>query len=119
MIREIQLLGIVINGLMALALALWLPLKTIVDPVANRSRWLMTVALGLLGVQFLIQYVSGLRQMSVPHAVELNLLFFIPCSCLLSLCMLNLQRQGRISRSNWLVGGEYMSSCWHCSDGRC
>ena len=104
MIREIQLLGIVINGLMALALALWLPLKTIADPVANRSRWLMAAGLFILSVHFTIQYLTDFRSNGTTYAVVLNLSLFVPASTLLSLSILNLQRQGRLRRHEWGVG---------------
>lgn len=41
--------------------------------------------------------------MGVTQAVMVNLLFFIPCSALLSLSVLNLQRQGQMKRGEWLI----------------
>ena len=55
-------------------------------------------------MQFLLQYVLGLRQMGVTQAAMLNIVLFIPCSALLSLSVLNLQRQGRLTRMEcWVV----------------
>jgi AraC-like DNA-binding protein len=95
---EVQFTAVVLLSLMALALVILLPSYVGRDRVMNRSRWLMTAALALLAVQFLLQHSLKLRQMGVTQAVELNLVFFIPCSALLGLSVLNLQRQGRLSR---------------------
>lgn len=95
---EVQFTAVVLLSLMALALVMLLPSYVGRDRVMNRSRWLMTAALALLAVQFLLQHSLKLRQMGVTQAVELNLVFFIPCSALLGLSVLNLQRQGRLSR---------------------
>lgn len=95
---EVQFTAVVLLSLMALALMMMLPSYVGRDRVMNRSRWLMTAALALLAVQFLLQHSLKLRQMGVTQAVELNLVFFIPCSALLGLSVLNLQRQGRLSR---------------------
>ncbi len=95
---EVQFTAVVLLSLMALALMMLLPSYVGRDRVMNRSRWLMTAALALLAVQFLLQHSLKLRQMGVTQAVELNLVFFIPCSALLGLSVLNLQRQGRLSR---------------------
>ena len=48
-------------------------------------------------MQFLIQYVTGLRAMGVTQAVLVNLTLLLPASGLMSLAILNLQRQGRLS----------------------
>ena len=95
---EVQFTAVVLLSLMTLALVMLLPSYVGRDRVMNRSRWLMTAALALLAVQFLLQHSLKLRQMGVMQAVELNLVFFIPCSALLGLSVLNLQRQGRLSR---------------------
>ena len=95
---EVQFSAVVLLSLMALSLVMLLPSYVGRDKVMNRSRWLMTAALALLAVQFLLQHSLKLRQMGVTQAVELNLVFFIPCSALLGLSVLNLQRQGRLSR---------------------
>ena len=94
---EVQFSAVVLLSLMALSLVMLLPSYVGRDKVMNRSRWLMAAALALLAVQFLLQHSLKLRQMGVTQAVELNLVFFIPCSALLALSLLNLQRQGRLS----------------------
>ncbi len=89
--------------LMTIELTVLLPRRAMRDKVLNRSRWLLAAGLGLLALQFLIQYHSGFRSMGVTQAVMVNLLFFVPCSSLFSLSLLNLQQQGRLTRPNWLV----------------
>ena len=102
--KEMQFAAVMMMTLMSLALIMLLPNRIREDRVANRSRWLMTTGLVLIGVQFLIQYVSGSRATSVQQAIMINLVFFIPAAALMSLSILNLERQGRISRLEWLVG---------------
>ena len=105
--KELQFSLIVLMTLMCSALILLLPGRVKRDAVINRSRWLMTAALALIGVQFLIQYISQLRTIGVTQAVLVNLTFFLPSSALMSLTVLNLQRQGRLSRFEqwgWVAG---------------
>jgi len=104
MMEEMQFTAIVMTILMSLSLVFLLPGQITHDRVANRSRWLLIAGLLLLSVQFLLQYVFGFRQMGTTQAVLVNLFFFIPSSALFSLCVLNLQRQGEISRWEWLMG---------------
>ena len=103
MIGEMQFTAVMLLTLLALALAVMLPKKLAADAVTNRSRWLMVAGLLVLALQFLLQYILGLRQMGVTQAAMLNIVLFIPCSALLSLSVLNLQRQGRVQRSEWYV----------------
>ncbi|MBQ6379021.1 MAG: helix-turn-helix transcriptional regulator [Prevotella sp.] len=101
---EMQFTAVTMLLLMAIALVAWLPRRVSHDKVANRSRWLMAGGLALLVVQFALQYALDLRQMGVTQAAMLNLLFFIPSSALLSLSVLNMQRQGRLTRAEcWAV----------------
>lgn len=67
-------------AMMCSALILLLPERVRRDTVINRSRWLMTGALGLIGAQFLVQYLTGLRTMGVTQGVLANLAFFVPAS---------------------------------------
>lgn len=101
--REMQFTAIILMSLLTLKLLL-LPSKAIVSPVMRRAWWLMTVGIVLIGVQFLLQYIFKLRAMGVTQAVMLNLALFIPCSWLLALSLISLQRRGFISRSDWSVG---------------
>ena len=101
--KELQFSIVVLMVLMCSTLILLMPEHVKRDEVYNRSRWLMVGALGLIGVQFLIQYVTGLRAMGVTQAVLVNLTLLLPASGLMSLAILNLQRQGRLTNvERWL-----------------
>lgn len=102
--KEVQFSAVVLLWVLAALLAWQLPNKVREDKVTNRSRWLMVIGLTLLGTQFLLQYIFGFREKSVAQAVMLNLAIFIPCAVLLSLSVLNLQRQGHIHRNEIAVG---------------
>lgn len=101
--KELQFSIVVLMVLMCSTLILLMPGRVKRDKVSNRSRWLMVGSLGLIGMQFLIQYVTGLRAMGVTQAVLVNLTLLLPASGLMSLAILNLQRQGRLSTfEQWL-----------------
>ena len=102
--KEMQFSAVVMMTLMALALVFMLPTKVNEDRAANRSRWLMTGGMVLIGVQFLIQYISDMRTSNMMHAVMVNLVLFIPAAVLMSLSVINLERQGRIKRIEWIIG---------------
>ena len=102
--KEMQLTGIMIMTLMALSLATLLPHRVKEDRVANRSRWLMIVGLSLIAVQFLVQYLTGLRETSKTLAVIVNLAFFVPAAALMTLNITNLIRQGCFKRIELLLG---------------
>lgn len=74
------------------------------DTVINRSRWYMVGSLGLIGTQFLIQYITHLRTIGITQAVLVNLAFLLPASVLMNLSILNLQRQGQLSRIEKWIG---------------
>ena len=99
--KEMQFSAVVMMVLMCSALILLMPERVKRDKVINHSRWLMVGALGLIGVQFLVQYVFELRAMGITQAVLANLAFFVPASSLMNLTILNLQREGRLSRIEW------------------
>lgn len=104
--KEMQFSIIVLTTLMCGVLVFQMPGRVKRDLVSNRSRWLMCGSLALIGVQFLIQYITELRALGVTQAVLVNLTFFIPASALMSLAVLNLQRQGRLytfERWGWIV----------------
>ena len=103
--KEMQFTAIVLTVLMTGVLVFLLPGRVTDDRVTNRSRWLMALAFILTGLQFFLQFTTGLRASSVSRAVALNLLIFTPCTVLFSTCVLNLQRQGRIRRREWIFGG--------------
>lgn len=85
---------------------LLLPRRVEENSVTGRSRWLMFGGTALLGVQFVLQMALGLREKGVTQAVMLNLTVFTLVSWLLSLAILRLLTQGRLSRVDaWLGGG--------------
>lgn len=102
--EEMQFCATMLMSLLTLTLVFLLPRRAAKDSVISRSRWLMAMATALLGVQFFLQYRLGLRAMGVTQAVMLNLLLFVPCSWLLCVSVLYLQRQGRVSLTEWLAG---------------
>ena len=80
------------------------PRRVICSPIVNRSRWLLAGGTTLLGIQFLLQLLLGLRAQGVYAAVMLNIAFFIPCTVLFCLAIINLQRQGILSRWEKFIG---------------
>ena len=102
--KEIQFSIVVMTILICSALILLMPERVRRDTVINRSRWLMVGAFGLIGAQFLIQYVTHLREIGITQAVLVNLTFFLPASVLMDTSILNLQRQGRLSKVEKWVG---------------
>lgn len=102
--ENMQFCAMTLMSLLTVTLVFLLPQRATKDGVISRSRWLMAMATALLAVQFFLQYKLQLRAMGVTQAVMLNLLFFVPCSWLLSMSVLYLQRQGSVSRLEWLEG---------------
>ena len=89
---------------------LLLPRRVEENSVTGRSRWLMFGGTALLGVQFVLQMALGLREKGVTQAVMLNLTVFTLVSWLLSLAILRLLTQGRLSRVDaWLGGGVWVA----------
>ena len=101
--EQVQFTATVLMSILTLKLLL-LPSKVTVNPIIRRAWWLMTVGIALVGVQFLLQYILGLRLLGVTQAVMLNLAFFIPASWLLSMSIICLQRRGVINRYDIYVG---------------
>ena len=76
--------------------------------VYNLSRWLMVTGIGLIAVQFLLQYTLHFRQAGVTQGVAVNLVFFMLSSWLVSLAVLNLQRRGHLKPHERYFG----LGCW-------
>jgi len=102
-IELMQFSAILLMVLLTLKL-LALPPRALNDSRVNKSRWMMAAGSALLGTQFLLQYLLGLRASNVDAALTLNLAFFIPCSALFSLSVINLQRRGFLSRQEKYIG---------------
>ena len=100
--EQMQFSAIVLMTLLTLALVFLLPKWKSWDPVINKARRLMACGSALLALQFVLQYTLGLRAMGVTQAVLLNLVVFVPCSCLFTFALLYLQRHDRLSRKDWL-----------------
>lgn len=106
--KLMQFTAVIVLTLLVLKLLL-LPRKVAVNAVVHKARWLMTTGILLLDVQFLLQYVFGLRAMGVTQAVLVNLVLFIPASWTISLALLYLQRQGRVSSvARWIGGATWV-----------
>ena len=103
-VDHIQFAGMVLTSALTAMLAFILPQWQTGSKVFRQSRWLMTAGTVLLPIQFLLQYTLHFRQMGVTQGVMVNLLFFVPAAYLISLAVLNLLRQGRVKRHEWVVG---------------
>ena len=94
--------------LLSLLLTIYLVLlnvnRTRLNEVFSRARWLMAVGTALLTEQFAIQYGGGFRASSLTMGVLVNLLLFTPACYFINIAILYLQRQGRITRREWLIG---------------
>ena len=107
--KEMQFSIVVMTILMCSALVLLMPGRVKRDVVINHSRWLMVGALMLIGAQFLIQYITQLRTIGVTQAVLVNLTVLLPASALMDLSVLNLQRQGQLSKfEKWCGAGAWL-----------
>ena len=96
---QMQFTGFLIMALLTVKLML-LSVRSVGRETLNRVRWLMVGCTGLLGLQFLAQMVLGLRTTGhVAQAVALNVSCFIPCSAMMSLGILYLLREWRVT---WL-----------------
>lgn len=95
-VKLMQFSAILLMTLLALKLFM-LPRKSKSNPVVQTTRWLLTASILLLGIHFLLQYYFEFRTQNVRMAIILNLAFFIPCSALFSLGVLNLLRRGRLT----------------------
>lgn len=102
-VELMQFVAILLMLLLAIKLLI-LPQSMITSPVVRRSLWFLFIGTSLLAVQFLLQYILGLRSRGVTFAVMLNLAFFIPCSAFFSLSVLYLQRRGQVNYIERYIG---------------
>lgn len=104
--REMQFTGTTMMAMLTLTLVFIVLHRREKSDVLSRSGWMMAIGTALLSAQFALQYATGFRPAGeLLKSVMINLLFFIPCVVIMNLGMLNLQRQGRLRRSEWIVGG--------------
>lgn len=100
---EIQISGILTMAMLSAMLMLRVPHRSTRRSSFAHARWFMAAGTGLIAVQFLLQYIFGFRQMGVTQAVLCNLLLFTPATLLCSMAVLCAQRQGNVSRKEWMV----------------
>ena len=101
-IGEMQISGMLTMLVLSVMLVMAAPGRSTRRNSFARARWMMAAGTGLIALQFLLQHTFGLRQMGVTQAVWCNLLFFTPASLLCGMSILYVQRQGRVSRKEWL-----------------
>jgi len=101
--EKLQFSAILMLTLLTLQITLLMPSRVAKNPTINRSRWYLVTGIILLALQFLLQFIFGFRAIGITQAAMINLLFFIPCTSLFNLTMLNLQQQGHIERKTWAV----------------
>ena len=96
---QMQFTGFLLMVLLTVKLML-LSVRSVGKETLNHVRWLMVGCTSLLGLQFLAQMVLGLRTTGhIAQAVALNVSCFIPCSAMMSLGILYLLRDWRVT---WL-----------------
>ena len=102
-VELMQFSAILLMSLLALKLFL-LPRNTITSDAVRISRRFLFIGTSLLAIQFLLQYILGLRARGVTLAVMLNLAVFIPCTSFFSLAVLYLQRKGQVNYLERYIG---------------
>ena len=101
-VGEMQISGMLTMLVLSVMLVMCVPNRSTRQGSFARARWMMAAGTGLIALQFLLQHTFGFRQMGVTQAVCCNLLFFTPASLLCGMSILYVQRQGRVSRKEWL-----------------
>lgn len=101
---EMQISGMLTMTVLSVMLVMCAPGRSIRRISFAKARWMMAGGTGLIALQFLLQHVFGFRQMGVTQAVCCNLLLFTPSSLLCSMAILYVQRQGKVSWKEWLIG---------------
>ena len=98
-----QISGMLTMMMLSVMLVICAPARSVRRISFAKARWMMAGGTGLIALQFLLQHTFGFRQMGVTQAVCCNLLFFTPSSLLCSMAILYVQRQGKVSRQEWLT----------------
>lgn len=80
--------------------------------VYNRSRWFITAATLLLGIQFTIQYLYHLREQSVTLCWTLNMMTYVIATPLYNMAELNLLRAGHNMRRRYKWNSIFMAVCY-------
>ncbi len=101
---EMQISGMLTMTVLSVMLVMSAPRRSTRRSSFAKARWMMAGGTALIALQFLLQHAFGFRQMGVTQAVCCNLLFFTPASLLCSMAILYVQRQGKVSWKEWLIG---------------
>ena len=101
-IGEMQISGMLTMTILSVMLVMCAPGRSTRRNSFARARWMMAAGTGLIALQFLLQHAHGFRQMGITQGVLCNLLFFTPATLLCGMSILYVQRQGRVSRKEWL-----------------
>ena len=80
--------------------------------IYNRSRWFITAATLILGVQFAIQFVGQLREQSVTLCWTLNMMAYVIATPLYNMAELNLLRAGHNMRGRYRWNGIFIALCY-------
>ena len=80
--------------------------------VYNRSRWFITAATLILGVQFAIQFVGQLREQSPTLCWTVNMMAYVIATPLYNMAELNLLRAGHNMRGRYRWNGIFMALCY-------
>ena len=102
-LSAVQLTCIVLAGLMTLTLAFFVPHFTHAERIVVRARQYLTIGAALITIHFIVQYFLHITFHITPEMrTIINLLFGFPISYCTNISLLYLQRQGKVSRMEWL-----------------
>lgn len=82
------------------------------SPVYDRSRWLITAATFILGLQFAIQFVGQLREQSPTLCWTLNLMAYTIATPLYNVAEMNLLRAGHNMREGYKKSAIFVVLCY-------
>ena len=100
--KLIQFTALVLMTLLAMKLLI-LPRRAVSSYAVREARWLMVGSTGVLGTQFLLQFMLGLRDLGVTQAAIINLAMFLPCSWMMGLAVLFMQK-GYVTKKDKYIG---------------
>ncbi|MCQ2213461.1 MAG: helix-turn-helix domain-containing protein [Bacteroidaceae bacterium] len=80
--------------------------------IYNRSRWFITAATLILGIQFAIQFVGQLREQSVTLCWTLNMMAYVIATPLYNMAELNLLRAGHNMRGRYRNNTVFVTLCY-------
>ena len=102
-ITEVQVSCFILMGLITLFLAFVLPTYTVAGRQYHHARKLLSAGTFLVMAHFCVQYVIHKQTQDVEVTRTIvNLLFGVPMSYFMNMSYIYLQREGNVSRHNWL-----------------